>query len=385
MENRPGMNLEIFKSGTHTTMDGKRLSFSEADIQATKDAYDPAVVRAPLVVGHPKTDDPAYGWVSSLDFSSNVLTAAPNQVEPEFAEMVNSGRFPKISASFFHPESPSNPKPGVWYLRHVGFLGAAAPAVKGLKEASFSDGGEGVVTVEFADTDFDHRWVISKVLRNLRDWMLEKFGAEEANKVVQDWMAREAEDQARPEDRMAFADSENTDVDTTQPEETTVPPNKDDQVNAEFAERETALQARQAELDARDKALADKEKAARNEEIASFADKLVAEGKLLPGEKDGVVSFMQGLAEEHSVSFADGEQAVEKTGQEFFREFLNGLPTRVDFAERGAVDDEDSTAASFSAPQGFSVDPERLALHNKALSYQAQHNCDYNTALAAVS
>ena len=54
-------------------------------------------------------------------------------VEPQFAEMVNTRRFPKRSTAFYTPDHPQNPKPGVWYLRHVAFLGAQPPAVKGLR------------------------------------------------------------------------------------------------------------------------------------------------------------------------------------------------------------------------------------------------------------
>ena len=78
---------EIFKPGTWTDMHGKKLTFSEADIQATLNAYDPALFRAPLVVGHPKTNDPAYGWVESLDREGDILRAVPEQVDPEFAEI----------------------------------------------------------------------------------------------------------------------------------------------------------------------------------------------------------------------------------------------------------------------------------------------------------
>ncbi len=51
--------------------------------------------------------------------------------------MVKAGRFKSRSASFYHPDNPNNPKPGVYYLRHVGFLGAQPPAVKGLKAVEF--------------------------------------------------------------------------------------------------------------------------------------------------------------------------------------------------------------------------------------------------------
>lgn len=39
--------------------------------------------------------------------------------------------------------------------------------------------------------------------------------------------------------------------------------------------------------------------------------------------------------------------------------------------------------ASYSAPDGFSADPDRVAAHTAALSYQSLHQCDYLTALKA--
>ncbi|MCO1335364.1 hypothetical protein MO867_13580 [Microbulbifer sp. OS29] len=377
------MNLEIFKPGTFTDVSGKTRSFSQADIQSTKDAYNPAVFRAPLVVGHPKVNDPAYGWVSSLDFAGSVLTAEPDQVEAEFAEMVNTGRFPKISASFFHPQSANNPVPGVWYLRHVGFLGAAAPAVKGLKEASFADDGKDIFTVEFAGADFADSWLVGRLMRNLRDWMLTKFGDEDADKVVTDWMARDAEQLAETSPSPDFAQPNDKDTPTPQPEELPVDDDKDKA--ASFADRESALQTQQAQLEAREQKVAQQEAAAREKDIASFADQLVDSGKLLPRERNGIVALMAGLADTDALSFAEGDGTVEKSAPDFLRDFLYGLPTRVDFAERSAAEDETTQAASFAAPTGYSVNQDKLALHNKALSYQSQHKCDYNTALAAVS
>ncbi len=130
--------IEIFKAGTHTSSDGQRLTFSEGDIARCAAAYDPDLSDAPLVVGHPQTDAPAYGWVDRLRADGGVLKASTRQVDPAFSEMVNAGRFRRVSAAFFMPNAPNNPKPGTVYLRHVGFLGAQPPAVKRLKAASFS-------------------------------------------------------------------------------------------------------------------------------------------------------------------------------------------------------------------------------------------------------
>ena len=317
--------LEIFKPGTFVAENGQTYSFSDADVQASVNAYDPAVFKAPLVVGHPKLDSPAFGWVDSLAFSSaKKVLAAPTDVDPAFAEAVNKKRFPKISASFFHPDSPSNPVPGVFYLRHVGFLGGAAPAVKGLEMASFAECAESdIVTIDFSNPE-----------------------EKPVNKATD---------------------------------------NKDDKTNVDFAERENKLTAKEQALADREKALAKKEQDARVEGIASFAEVLVAEGKVLPAEKEGLVAFMAGLNERDTVSFANGDEKVEKTADKWLRDFLSALPARVDFAEHGANTDEEQTAhASFAAPSGYTVDKDRLALHNKVLAYQTKHKCDYTTALNAV-
>lgn len=318
--------LEIFKTGTFTDMSGQVLSFSAADLQATADAYDPALFRSPLVVGHPKLDDPAYGWVSKLSVVNDTLQAAGDQVEPKFAEMVNTGRFPKMSASFYTPNSPSNPKPGVWYLKHVGFLGAQAPAVLGLKPASFAAADEQIITVEFAAAGAD-----------------------------------------------TTIESEKTNVTTKEKE------------SAEFAEQKAQLDAQQANIEARELALKNKEQAARTTEIAAFAESLVKEGKLLPREQAGMVAFMAGLDDAGTVSFASPDGDVKKPSGEWLREFMSGLPQRVDFAEHSRAEQEETTTdASFAAPSGYAVDADRLKLHNKIVAHQKKHNVDYATAASAV-
>lgn len=130
--------IEIFRAGTHTAVDGTVVTVTDADLDAIAQAYDPAAGEAPLVVGHPDIAAPAYGWAKSLATRDGVLFAAADQVDPAFKGLVQAGRFKKRSASFFLPNSPGNPKPGAMYLRHIGFLGAAAPAVAGLRDVRFA-------------------------------------------------------------------------------------------------------------------------------------------------------------------------------------------------------------------------------------------------------
>ena len=170
--------IHIFRAGRHTSAGGTTLDFSDEALRASAAAYDPAVHEAPIVIGHPSDNAPAYGCVSGLSFDEGAsLQAEPAQVEAQFAEMVADGRFKKVSASFYTPESASNPAPGVYYLRHVGFLRAQPPSVKGLKPVAFAEDDEGVV--EFADTV-----ITSSLWRRLREFFIEKFGLESADTVI---------------------------------------------------------------------------------------------------------------------------------------------------------------------------------------------------------
>ncbi|MCB1762183.1 MAG: hypothetical protein KDI27_03465 [Gammaproteobacteria bacterium] len=119
-------------------MNGTRLCFSDADLAATAAGYSKQTFSAPLVIGHPKVDAPAHGWVSRLAVESGRLVAFVERVSKELEEDLLNGRYRKVSAAFYLPSDPSNPRPGIYYLRHVGFLGAYAPAVKGLEEPSLA-------------------------------------------------------------------------------------------------------------------------------------------------------------------------------------------------------------------------------------------------------
>ena len=51
--------IEIFRAGRHTSSNGTKVTITPSDLQACAENYDPDRAAAPLVVGHPKMDDPA--------------------------------------------------------------------------------------------------------------------------------------------------------------------------------------------------------------------------------------------------------------------------------------------------------------------------------------
>jgi hypothetical protein len=139
-------DIPIFQAGRHRDMNGTAVTITELELEKTVSTYQPSLHEAPLVIGHPQHDAPAWGWVSALQLTDGVLTASVQQVDPAFSKIVKTGRYKKVSASFYTPQTANNPVPGTYYLRHVGFLGAQPPAIKGLGETSFNEKETGIIT-----------------------------------------------------------------------------------------------------------------------------------------------------------------------------------------------------------------------------------------------
>lgn len=374
--------LHIFRPGRHTAMSGAAISFSESDLQATCRAYDPAKWRAPLVVGHPRVDAPAYGWVDGVEFSDIGIEATPADVEPEFAELVNAKRFANISASFWAPDSPSNPVPGVYYLRHVGFLGAQPPALKGLRTPEFAADDEGIV--EFSAWDDA---TSASLWRRMREWVLGKFGADEADHVVPSYLVEGLERAAQREiDEELSEESPTASPMATAFSDPPEPPPVTPEQQAALEAENAALRARVAAADAEalERAAAD-----RHAANASFADGLVAAGRLPPANRDVVVATLDCIASQPTpIEFGEGDAKAPLL--DAVRSYLQAQPVAPEFAEEVATNARAAKGASgtvsFAAPRGYHVDGESAALRDRALDYQSSHpGVDFVTAVAAVS
>lgn len=139
--------FQVFRSGLHTAMDGRTMEFSDHDLQATAFGFDPTVRPACLTLGHPRDDCPNLGEVKRL-FARQGKLYAVAQPSDTLVDLVRRGHYRHVSASFLPPSHRDNPTPGAYYLKHVGFLGATPPAVKGMTPPEFADG---VVSLDFCD------------------------------------------------------------------------------------------------------------------------------------------------------------------------------------------------------------------------------------------
>lgn len=323
--------IQCFKAGSHVALSGAMLAFSAADLDATARAYDPALHEAPLVVGHPRTDGPAYGWVGALAHEANALEALPRQVNPEFAAMVNTGAFKKVSAAFWAPDAPGNPVPGVYYLRHIGFLGAAAPGVQGLRTPQFAGSDDGVVEFSaWADADNASLW------RQLRDWMLAKFGQDEADRVLPAYLIgsverdaqQEIADEAGQTSDAAAVPSPAFAAGTAAPAPHSAAAAAATTGSRAAASQETTpvdpktAQALQAENEQLRQQLKDQASAGRQQRLdaahadaVAFADGLVAQAQLAVAKRDLVVAALDALSQHGEDSgkvpmFAQGDAQV---------------------------------------------------------------------------
>lgn len=373
--------VHIFKPGRWTTMAGETIEFSEADLRATAAAFSPSVSKAPFVLGHPATDDPAQGWVAGLVATSRGLFATPAQVEPSFAEAVNAGRYGTVSAKFYRPTDASNPVPGVWYLRHVGVLGAQNPALKGLDDPAFasaSDDGcvsfaEGVAFSEWDDMTNASLW------RRVRDWLIGDKGLAVADEVIPGYLVQSLEQGAQDEINQDALSATPAFSETNPLPEKTVTPEQKAALEAE----NTQLKAQLAQVQANEaKALAEKTHAAN----VAFCENLASQAKLLPAHQALAVATLDHLAAlAEPVQFGEGD--AKGSLLDGFKAYLNEQPAQVTFGESathgraagkapGAVDDDAQFAES--------ADPDRLAQHKAIRAHMAEHKVDYATAARAV-
>lgn len=128
--------IEVARTGRFRDMSGQ-------DVDVTPERLDRVAGslrsdnQAALVFGHPELDAPAYGWVADLKRHGDKLLARFRDVPEEVKRLVKAGRYRNVSMRVDKD----------WTLRHVGLLGAAAPAIDGLAPVQFAGD---AVTIEFS-------------------------------------------------------------------------------------------------------------------------------------------------------------------------------------------------------------------------------------------
>jgi hypothetical protein len=146
-----GQWVELMKPGKHTDNAGQSHDINASFLEQVVANFKLEQHEPPAVVGHPKDDAPAYGWVCEVRVGQGgSLEARFCDNDPAFEELVKTGKFKKRSAAFYLDEktAPGGLAPA---LRHVGFLGAQPPAVKGLRNIHFAEGEAAAFDINFSE------------------------------------------------------------------------------------------------------------------------------------------------------------------------------------------------------------------------------------------
>ncbi len=373
--------VEIFRAGDQVARDGTAFKFTAADLDQMIESHQ-AGFRAPLVIGHPKENDPAYGWADQLKRDGNSLFAKFRDVTPEFAAAVDAGHYRSRSVRVIKDLAS-----GKWLVDHIGFLGAQRPAIPLAPMEYQAPAGE---AYDFEAPDSYTPGVMARTLRRLREFFIDKFGAEDADRVLPDWDIESLADHAtqlrEPEPNApAFTAPETTGDDPmskfSQEDIDAALKKAREDAAAEFAAKEQNYQEQlQSERRQRQKA-----------EFSAFINQAVDDEHLTPAQAEGAAEFMASLAGiEVALEFSAGEgdkaEQVKKAPLDWFKEFIGALPKHGLTQELGGQDAQSGERVEFAAAAGYAVDADQLGLHRKALDYQAAHpGTEYLAAVKAVS
>jgi hypothetical protein len=294
-----GAPLHLARVGTYTDSNKALVEITPEVLADLVDSYDPALWRAPLVIGHPKTNSPAFGYLDrpALIAAGTELEAVPVQVHPALSAAVREGHYTGGSISFWWPQTPGNPKPGRHYLRHFGLLGATPPAIPGLRGADLS--------APAPEPDADGPAVLA-------------LGVTDLSAVLITTEPTPMPDPAAP----TVADLSQQLADLAAKE-------------AELLTRLSALDAKAADLTAREQQLRDQEAAASLASATAFAEGLADQAKIRPADVARVAAAlvdMDSLKPAAEFAAPDDAQAPLNAGA-WFRAFLGDLPPLVELSQ----------------------------------------------------
>lgn len=377
------MKIPFLKPGKFTAVNGKEVTITKENldeiIEATKSfAYQDDSF--PLVIGHPKLDSPAYGWIKKDQVINEngvlVALAADEDINEGFLETVKKKLFKNVSVKLRKDNS----------IAHIGFLGAKAPAVTGLPSIAFAEDPESV-ELEFSEYEVSS-WPfrsISRLFRNIKNYLIEKEGIEKANMLLNEYEIDEAGQAPRvyeKEPQRVFSETEIDPLKNNEGDD----PVKIIELETQLAEKDTALLDAQRKLkEFEDKQAADALAAKKNEFVA-FCESDDIKVKIKDGEKDSIVETLLALNSVEAFEFGEGDDKQTVSPVDVVKNLIARLPNVVPAAATATTQNaaDDNSSVEFAEFADKNVDAERLELHKKAVAIQKAESITYAEALKKV-
>ncbi|MBK7380295.1 MAG: hypothetical protein IPJ03_15130 [Ignavibacteriales bacterium] len=332
------MEFEIFKTGSHTSDKGITKDYSLDDLNFIAQSYEPSVQEAPIVIGHPVDSSPAYGWVESLKVVGDRLIAKAKDLIPEFKEALLNKLYKKRSISL-----DSEGK-----LRHIGFLGGALPAVKGLADIQFSD--ENTNTIEFSTESSDASLELDPILE----------------------LAPELDRELEPElsSTKGFSTTFSVELESLKNSLSTLSQNFSEYSAANVSNELTNLSSQV-------KSITNKLDLSQFNQLL---DDKVTSGNLTPALRSKLESLVGFVG---AYNFSDGFESFQSKLVNHLSEFINSMP-KVLYLENFAEKPNDSVSIKDDF-NGLPVNQESALIHRKALSIMKAENISYLSAVHKVT
>ena len=314
--------VEALKVGTFKDSKGNAHTFTLEDLKSIAAGYNPAASEAPVVIGHPSDNAPAFGWIKDAVVKGQSLFLGMKDLVPEFVDACKKGMYKKRSISLREDKS----------IRHLGFLGAIPPAIKGLVDFAFAEGKSNTfdfdadASVEFKAGNFNEPLNEGEFME-LKE-ALEQIGTLKAEKIALDGQIKTLTGKVTD-----FSEGDKTKT-------------------ARIATLET-------ELATVKKTLADGAVATRKAEFVSFCEKLVDAGKMSPKNKDTAISQLEIAFQASTGNFAEGQ----KKPIDELKAMLESQAVVIEFAEA-------ATKAKAKGTETDMADPKVIA--NKATAYRTE-------------
>ncbi|HPS00347.1 MAG TPA: hypothetical protein PLA90_02275 [Candidatus Sumerlaeota bacterium] len=319
------MEMEVFRAGDY----GPRGVWSEDDLERIAADYSPQVHEAPVTLDHSQ-NGPALGWVRALRRVGQALVARLGGLDAEFLKRLKDGAFKKRSVELYR-QAPATGRP---YLRAVTFLGAAAPAVKGLADPVFTD--NPVPDPVFSDKS-------------------------SPAPVFSDNLSPDTVFTDNPLSNPVFTDNPPSTPSTPSTLSTQSTPHP-----------------------------------SLPDSVAVFCERLRREGRLLPNwEAQGLRAFLAALDDTTPVTFAGtggDSESVPQTCRAWFQAFLESLAPLVPLGETVPASpmdpDHPAVWSNFSdpGPSAAFFDPSSVTLHQRVCRLRHTHpHLSYSEALGAVA
>lgn len=347
--------FEIFRTGTHTSSNGITKDYSLEDLEQIADHYNRSEHEAPIVIGHPKSNAPAFGWIKKLFVQGDRLFAEAKDLVTDFVNAVKEKKFLKRSISLT--------KDGL--LNHVGFLGATVPAVKGLADVEFNE------DQELTEFEFDKEMLDEELEQD------EEAKSEQDNQNKEDSELGEENSQIRKSDnseiRAYFENLSNTLTTVISDFKEVI--NKHSESNLQFMEdnKEEIEKLHDKMSDLRAKI-----------DVSNFELMLtekVAYGNLTPAMKKKIVDILNYF---ETLNFAETDsRTLSNDLQNLLTEFVDSIPKVMEYSEVAEKPDEKEKSRDDSFDD-FELDPESAQLHESIVKTMKNDELSYEEAFYKV-